>query len=76
MSAPPAPSTVGDLSEGWLYILLGGAGWVLAMFVAYLGATHATGGLVVVGAVIGFASVVATAIGVIAEGIGLARRHG
>lgn len=73
---PSTPAATRSLSEGWLYILLGGAGWVLAGVLAYAGAANASGGLVLVGGLIGFASVAVTAIGVVAEGILLARRQG
>lgn len=63
-----------DMSEGWLYILGGGFGWVIADVVIYEGVRHLSAAPVVIGAVLAFLSIVVTMIGVIAEGIRLARR--
>jgi hypothetical protein len=73
-AAVAATGSGADISEGWLYILSGGAGWVIADVVIYEGARHLSAAPMVIGGVVGFFSIVVTLIGVIAEGIRLARR--
>ena len=76
---PPMPagvtSSTDDTSDdSWMWILLGGAGWVGAAALAYEGVSHASVMLVLIGAVLAFCSLVATLYGLLVEGVRLARR--
>lgn len=79
-SAAPAPSagTVGRRDalddDGWLWVLLGGIGWLGGAALVYEGIRHVTGAMVLIGAALLFAGLVAALYGVAIEGIRLARR--
>ena len=72
----PAAALAGnsaDFSDGWLYIMAGGIGWLIASILGYEGLRHVSAVAVVMGGLVAFFSVVAAFIGAVTEGIRLAR---
>ena len=74
-SAGAVASGAGEVADdGWMWVLLGGIGWICAVALGYQGIRHASTMLVLLGGALAFCSLVATLFGVVAEGIRLARR--
>ncbi|HET7357878.1 MAG TPA: hypothetical protein VFJ09_14510 [Nocardioidaceae bacterium] len=60
--------------DGWMWVLLGGIGWICAVALGYEGIRHMSVMIVLIGAALAFCSLVATLYGLVIEGIRLARR--
>lgn len=79
-SAAPARST-GTVSrrdapddDSWMWVLLGGMGWLGGVALVYEGLRHVSGIVVLIGAALVFCGLVAALYGVAIEGVRLARR--